>query len=466
MSIGSRFERIPDNKYNKKLLTMCGLGYTFDAMDGAIVAFVLTAIAGPWNLTSEQTGILGSSLLIGYFIGAMLAGYFGDKFGRKKVIIWTLLIFSIATFLSALASNWYQFFWLRVIAGIGTGGESAIIAPYLAEMVASKYRGKYVGILAAFFSFGYVGASLLAYFVIPTSDFGWRIAIFITALPVFLIIWWRQSLPESPRWLESKGRYEEANIAMLEIERQVEKSTGKKLDSISDINVPYNIQAQGKFTDIFKNPFLKKTSMLWVLWFTYVFSYYGFFTWIPTLMFKQGIEIAKSLEFSLIIYCSQIPGYFTGAYLSEKIGRKKVISFYLIGAAISAYCMSSSKSVFAIVLFGSLMSFFMNGATAGIYTYTPEQYPTIIRATGTGAASSFGRIGGIIAPIAIGFMLPIYGFSGVFTLITSILMIGAFVILIFGKETKGKSLEEITQGKTIEEITDFTEDEQPNIKVK
>lgn len=447
MNIESRIERIPDNRYNKKLLTLCGLGYTFDAMDGAIIAFVLTAIVGSWNLSSGQTGILGSSLLIGFFFGALLAGYLGDKFGRKKIIMWTLVFFSVATFFSALAANWTQFFWLRVLAGIGTGGESAIIAPYLAEMVAGRYRGKYVGILAAFFSFGYVGASLLAYFVIPVSDIGWRIAIIITALPIFLIIWWRRSLPESPRWLESKGKHYEANMIMTEIERKVEKSLGQKLLQPQSLNTPRAMESTGKFTDIWKKPFLKRTLMLWILWFAYVFSYYGFFTWIPTLMFKQGMEIAKSFEFSLIIYFSQIPGYFTGAYLNDKIGRKNVIVWYLVGAAISAFFMSNSGSSLEIVLWGSLMSFFMNGATAGIYTYTPEQYPTIIRATGSGTASSFGRIGGILAPITIGFILPIYGFSGVFVLITAILIIGAAVTMILGQETKGKSLEEISQGK-------------------
>jgi putative MFS transporter len=315
----------------------------------------------------------------------------------------------------------------------------------LAEIVASRYRGKYVGILAAFFSFGYVGAALLAYFVIPLSSYGWRIAVFITALPIFLIIWWRRSLPESPRWLESKGRHDEANAILTEIEEEVEKRIGKKLPEPQVLNISREVKRTGKFTDLWSRSFIKTTLMLWILWFAFVFSYYGFFTWIPTLLFKQGLHIAKSFEFSLIIYLAQIPGYFSGAYLNDKIGRKKVIVWYLILTSVSAFFMSRSDSSFEIVLWGFLMSFFMNGATAGLYSYTPEQYPTLIRATGTGAASSFGRIGGILAPIIVGYILPIYGFSGVFSLITTVLLIGAFGTLILGQETKRKVLEEITQ---------------------
>lgn len=446
MSIESRIERIPDNRYNKKLLFSSGLGYTFDAMDGAVVAFVLAVVAGQWNLTSQQTGVLGSSLLIGFFIGALFAGRLGDAFGRKKVIMWTLVFYCIATVLSAFATNWEQFFWLRILAGIGVGGESAIIAPYLAELIASKYRGKYVGALAGFFSFGYVIAAVLSYLVIPTSDIGWRVTIFITALPIFLVFFWRRSLPESPRWLESQGRVEEANQVMCRIEGEVEKYTGEKLpEPIRTTTQPSGEHKSGSFLELWKKPYRKRTIMLWIVWFVFVFSYYGFFTWIPTLLVKQGLTITKSFGFSILIYVAQIPGYFTGAYLNDKIGRKKVIVLFLGLTAIAAFCMSQSTSIVAIVISAFFMSMFMMGADAGKYAYTPEQYPTHIRATGTGAASSFGRIGGILSPIIIGFLYPIYGFIGVFSLTTAILLIGVIVVWILGTETKEKSLEEINQ---------------------
>jgi MFS transporter, putative metabolite:H+ symporter len=455
LSIASRIERIPDNRYYKKLLVLGGLGYTFEAMDGAVIAFVLAAIIKPWHLSAAKTGILGSALLVGFFIGAFLSGYIGDLIGRKKVIIWTLVIYSVASLISAFAANWEQFFWLRVIAGIGAGGETAIIAPYLTEMIASKYRGKYVGALSGFFSFGYVGAAILSYLVIPTSPIGWRITVIITAIPVFLVIWWRKALPESPRWLEAKGNLREADRVMVTIEKEVEKRIGTLLTDVAEDEIGYEaadgvaaitpkIEAKSKpFVQLFQQRFLKSTIMLWIIWFSIVFAYYGFFTWIPSLLVKQGLHIAKSFEFSIIIYLAQIPGYFSAAYLNDRIGRKKVVISYLVASAIAAFFMSQSHTPTAIVTWGFFMSMFMNGSFAGLYVYTPEQYPTQIRATGTGSASSFGRIGGLLAPIAIGYLLPVYGFSGVFILSTVVLLIGALSILILGNETNGKYLEQI-----------------------
>jgi MFS transporter, putative metabolite:H+ symporter len=455
VSIDSRIERIPDNAYNRRLLVTSGLGYTFDAMDMAIVAFVLPSIIGIWNLTSGQTGILGSSVLIGYFFGAFFAGYFGDKFGRKKVIIWTLVVYSIATIFSAFAMDWEQFFWMRIIAGIGTGGESAIISPFLAELISSKYRGKYIGALAGFFSFGYVGAAILAYFVIPLSDYGWRLSLLITAVPILLVIYWRKNLPESPRWLESKGRLEEANQIMTNIEKKVEMYTGKKLPKPSMKIVNKGGQEKGNFLTLWKKPFIKSTIMLWILWFSIVFAFYGFFTWLPTLLFNEGYEISKSFLFSIIIYLAQIPGYFTGAYLNDLIGRKKVITLYLGLGAVSAVFLSQADSASTILISGFFMSLFMTGTFSGLYAYTPEQYPTIIRSTGTGSASSFGRIGGLLAPILIGYMYPIYGFIGVFLISTGVLLLGMLAVLILGDETKFKSLDQIMN----EKINSNTEEE-------
>ncbi|MEH7502729.1 MFS transporter [Neobacillus drentensis] len=448
VTIDSRIERIPDNRYNKRLLVLSGLGYTFDAMDMAIVAFVLPIIMGVWDLTSEQTGLLGSSVLIGYFFGAFFAGYFGDKFGRKKVIMYTLVVYSVTTIISAFAMSWEQFFWMRVIAGVGTGGESAIIAPFLAEIISSKYRGKYVGMLSGFFSFGYVGAAILAYFVIPASDFGWRLALLITALPILLVVYWRKKLPESPRWLESQGRLTEADQVMKGIEEKVEQFTGKKLPAPKATALNQSVRAQkGNFFTLWKPPFVKSTIMLWVLWFTVTFAFYGFFTWLPTLLFNEGYQISKSFFFSIIIYLAQIPGYFTGAFLNDRIGRKKVIVAYLALGAVAAIFMSQANSSTAIVISGFFMSLFMTGTYAGIYAYTPEQYPTYIRSTGTGSASSFGRIGGLIAPILIGFVYPLYGFLGVFLLSTGFLFLGMLFVLLLGDETKSKSLDEITAEK-------------------
>ena len=179
-----RLERWPMTWVQTRLLLMGGLGYTFDASSAAIVAFILPPVSTVFGLTNAETGVLGSSVLIGYLVGAFFAGTMGDLIGRKQVMMYALAVYCLASLVAAFSPSWTFLFWSRVVAGIGTGAESAIVAPFLAEFVQSRYRGRYVGSLAGFFSFGFVFAALLGYFIVPAYAEGWRIVQVITALPL------------------------------------------------------------------------------------------------------------------------------------------------------------------------------------------------------------------------------------------------------------------------------------------
>ena len=204
--IAARIERIPFNSFHLQLLLIGGLGYTFDGLDSAVVAFVLPVLRTSWSLTSIEVGFLGSSTYVGFFFGALFAGLIGDAIGRKAVMMWALLIYCVASVASAFTNHWPTFLGCRIIAGVGTGAESAIIAPFLTEFVAGRYRGRFTGSLAGFFSFGFVGAALLGYFIVPVHPEAWRWVLVLTAVPIVMLLWWRRALPESPRWLTSMGR--------------------------------------------------------------------------------------------------------------------------------------------------------------------------------------------------------------------------------------------------------------------
>lgn len=182
--------------------------------------------------------------------------------------------------------------------------------------------------------------------------------------------------------------------------------------------------------------------MLWLIWFGIVFSYYGIFTWLPSLLVKEGYTIVQSFEYVLVMILAQLPGYIAAAWLVEKLGRKATLAGFIGMCAISAYFFGQSGSVTEIVIWGCLMSFFNLGAWGVLYTYTPEQYPTNIRAFGSGWAGAIGRIGGIAAPFAVTHLMGMpNGFSYVFTMFTAVLIAVAVVILVLGEETKGKTLE-------------------------
>ena len=445
-----RIERLPFTWFHWRLLWMGGLGYTFDAMDGAMIAFILPAVSSLWGLTNQQTGLLASSAMIGYLFGAFLAGTLGDLTGRRAVMMHALAIYCLATLVAAFAPSWQFLFTWRVIASFGTGAESAIIAPFLAEFVQRKYRGRFVGSLSGFFSFGFVFAALLGYFVVPRWHDGWRIVQIVTACPILMLLWWRRSLPESPRWLIDRGRSAQAAAEVQKIEARLRPEESARLAPLDTVEVSAGTPAHGgsfakNLAALWSAPMARTTAMLWVLWIAITFSYYGFFTWIPTLLVKQGMTVTRSFGYSIIIYVAQIPGYYSAAFVSEKLDRKWTIVAYMLLGGVSAYLMSDARTDVAITLAGFALSFFMNGTYAGIYAYTPELYPTTFRATGMGVASAFGRIGGLSAPIVIGNTFSKIGFAGVFVITTIVLVAGALAVALLGIRTAGKSLEQISE---------------------
>jgi MFS transporter, putative metabolite:H+ symporter len=460
MSLLDRLDRIPLSRPHYTLLLMGGLGYTFDGMDAAIVAFLLPSVKTEWGLSAAQLGVIGSATPFGFLFGAVIAGVLGDRIGRRSVMLYALIFYCIFTLGAAAAPSYAVFVGARVLAGLGTGAESAIIAPFLAEFVPPARRGWFLGTLAGFFSFGFVGAALIGRFVIPLSDAGWRWAQVITAVPVLMVLWWRRSLPESPRYLLLRGRTAEAEQVVVDFERRAEASLGTALPPVpTSAAAPEPIGAAvpssraslpAAITFMWSRAMARRTAVVWVLWFVITFSYYGFFSWIPTLLINRGLTVTTSFSFSIIIYLAQVPGYFSAAWCNEKLDRRRTIAIYLVGSAISAFLLSQSDTSFTIVASGALLSFFLNGVYAGLYAYTPEVFPTWVRSTATGMSSAFGRIGSITAPAIIGFFAAALGFAGVFTMTTAVLLAGVAVVLVFGLATAGQSLEELSERRGLD----------------
>lgn len=443
-SIAGRLERLPFSRFHRRLLVMGGLGYSFDALDVAIVAFVLPALIEQWSLSGVHAGALASATYVGYFVGAFLAGTAGDIVGRRIVMMSALVVYCVSSLASACVESSQWFFITRLLAGIGTGAESAIIAPFLSEFVASRYRGRFVGALAGFFSFGFVAAALLGYLVVPMAPWGWRVAIAITAAPVVLLLWWRRALPESPRWLESRGRHAEADEILTKIEKEIAQGSPLPAPAPTPpVPALANASVRGNLRALWSGSMRRITTMTWLLWISITFAYYSFFTWIPTLLIQNGMTITRSFGYSLAIYAAQIPGYYSAAYFNDRIGRQATIVTYLLSGSVAAIALAGAPSNTWVAVWGIALSFFMNGAYAGIYAYTGEVFPTHIRTTGCGVASAVGRLGAMVAPILVGYLYPISGFVGVFGATTVILLTGAVAVGVLGVRTRGRSLEAI-----------------------
>jgi putative MFS transporter len=195
----------------------------------------------------------------------------------------------------------------------------------------------------------------------------------------------------------------------------------------------------------------RRTAVLWTLWFSMAFSYYGLFIWLPTLLVGRGYAEVQSFRFTLFITLAQIPGYFVAAWLVERAGRRVTLVSFLVLCAGASWLFGRAAGTSDLLLWGCLVSFFNLGAWGVTYGYTPELYPTRVRGTGTGSAAAFGRIGGILAPLVVGRLMTAPGpatagaggFAAVFTVFTVVLLTGAAAVAIYGEETRGRTLEQI-----------------------
>ncbi len=387
----------------RKLLISTGLSWLFDAMEVGMVSFIVAALAVEWSLGAHQIGLLTAINSIGMAVGAAVAGSLADKYGRQAVLIWTLLIFSAASGLSALATSFVVLCILRFFAGFGLGGELPVASTLVSESVSPEERGRAVVLLESFWAGGWIISALIAYFVIPA--YGWRTAFVIGALPALYALYLRRAVQDSPRFTGQRSR---------------KLSFGERV------------------AFVWSPEHRRSTITLWLLWFTVVFSYYGMFLWLPTVMVMKGFSLVKSFQYVLIMTLAQLPGYFTAAYFIEKFGRKFVLVTYLLLTAASAVWFGNAQTEGMLIAAGVSLSFFNLGAWGGVYAYTPELYPTAVRSTGVGLAASFGRVGGVIGPYLVGMLVALdTEISSIFMIFFVAIVLGALAVMLFGKETKG-----------------------------
>ncbi|MEI2513803.1 MFS transporter [Acinetobacter soli] len=437
MDLVSRIENLPVGKFHYTLLWVVGLGWMFDALDTGIIAFILTTLVKDWALTPAESGWIVSIGFIGMAIGAVCSGGLADRFGRKTMFATTLLIYSLATAACAFAPNLTWLLVFRFIVGVGLGGQLPVAVTLVSEYIPSHVRGRFIVLLESFWGLGWLVAALVSYFVIP--KFGWQIAFLMGGLPALYVYVIIKKIPESIPYLINRGRIDEAHELVQEIERQAGVPVIEHL-----VVKPVAEKQRVSFKQLWSGAFARRSLMLWLIWFGIVFSYYGIFTWLPSLLVKQGYTVVQSFEYVLIMILAQLPGYVCAAWLIERLGRKATLASFITACAISAYLFGQADSMFSVMVWGCLMSFFNLGAWGVLYTYTPEQYPANIRAFGAGWASAIGRIGGIAAPIVVTHMMIGHdGFHQVFMMFTLVLLAVALVIVVLGEETQGKTLESI-----------------------
>jgi putative MFS transporter len=407
-------------------------------MDVGLVSFIVAAIAKDpqFMLNASQKSWVLSIGFVGMAIGAWLGGLFADRFGRKTVFTLTLIIYGLANGVMAASVSLVMLLVLRFVVGLGLGAELPVASTLVSEFSPAAQRGRMTVLLESFWALGWILASLIGYFVIPNfGDAGWRWALLIGALPTVYAIVARFHLPESVRFLEEQGRDEEAERSV----RYFEKAGGVDPVTSQKVRALPKIRAR----ELFSTQYSRRTVAIWLTWFFVNFSYYGAFSWMPSLLADQFGSLTTSFGYALIISVAQLPGYFLAAWLVEKIGRRACLVGFLAVSAVAAFFFAQTLTAGAVLGWGMLLSASNLGAWGVLYAVTPEIYPTRLRGTGAGAAAGFGRIASIVAPLLVPLFLQ---WGGGAKTLTFIVFAGSFVLAcVFSAmlpEKKGKVLEE------------------------
>lgn len=420
-------------------------------MDVGLIGFIMAALTQHWGLSHTQTSWIASVGFIGMALGATVGGLLADRFGRRHVFALTLLVYGLATGAAALSTGLVMLLVLRFVIGLGLGAELPVASTLVSEFSPRAVRGRMVVLLEAFWAVGWIAAAVIGTLLVPLGDNGWRWAFAIGVIPAAYALVVRLTLPESVRFLESRGRHAEAEATVREFEASepgpkfLQAGTpapgDRVLDEAQRDAAIIGTDGDPEVTGIWSKPLRRRTAAFWTVWFCINLSYYGAFTWIPSILASNGYSLVKSFTFTLVITVAQLPGYACAAWLIEKWGRRVTLTTFLVGSACAAGLYGLADAEWSIIAAGCLLSFFNLGAWGALYAVGPELYPTPLRATGTGAATGFGRIASIIAPLIVPPLL-VFGGTGILFALFGVAFAVAAVAAYTLPELKGTALAE------------------------
>ena len=440
----ARLERLPLSPWHFKMRVIVGVATFFDAFDALTIAYVLPVIAPAWQLSPGQIGALISAGFIGQLFGAIALGAAAERFGRKPVLIASVLIFGIMSLACAFTWSYQSLLVMRVLQGIGLGGEVPVAATYISEIAQSRNRGRFVLLFELVFPVGLTAAGLIGAWLVPT--FGWQSMFYLGAAPALIAFVAAHFLPESPRWLAARRMNSEAEIAMRFIEDRVEQSSGKTLPPAVPGTVSVEYHAPSLF-DLFGGCYLSRTLVLWTCWFATYLVNYSLATWLPSLyrtVFKMPLDVA--LRYGLMTSIVGLAGATVCALLIDKIGRKPWFAGSFTGASVALMTLWAigPSTAERVLVAGSVAYFFVSSLSIGLYLYTPELYPTRNRALGVSVATAWLRIASIIGPSVMGVFIGGPGLPYVFLGFGIIALLAAIVLAAFGTESRGRILEELS----------------------
>jgi putative MFS transporter len=432
----ARIESVPFSRWHIRPRVIMGSATFFDAFTALALASATPILVRLWGMTPQQVGYLLAASYIGQFVGALIFGWLGERIGRVKSATYATLIMALVSLACAFTGNFSQMFVCRLIQGIGVGGEMPVAATYVNELSRAHGRGRFFMLYELIFPIGLFAANVLGALLVPV--YGWQVLFVLGTLPGLLITFLVARLPESPRWLIRKGRFAQAEAIIRDLEASTDQRQPVPPHAVA-------IAKPSRWGELFSPVYLKRTLIVWVIWATAYGVTNGRNNWLATLYNTvYHLPLRNSLYFALLTNLAQILVLLVCIFVIDRVGRKNwmIVSFIVGGLMLLPLWLFGADDVSHVIIFVTLSYGIMSTINTVLYLYTPEIYPTRMRALGTAAGTCWLRLASAAGPSIFGLMMVSHGIESVFLLFAGIAVIGAIAATQM-IETRNRRLEDI-----------------------
>lgn len=451
-AIAARVERLPPCRALRRIVLLIAIGGWFEFYELFVPGGVAPGLIRGGIFTLKANGLLDlgsfpsflASFFLGMFISTLAFSRLSDLLGRRVVFIWSMVLYSLCNVLIAMSSSpeWIDLF--RLGAGLGVGTQLINNDSFLAELLPRTLRGRYMAFAMAFILSGTPAAVLVGTVLTPNTPFGisgWRWVMVVGALGGILVWFVQRYLPESPRWLETRGRLDEADAAMRQIEDAIEAECGPLPPPSLAAAEP--VAQRGRWTEMFSRRYLPRTVALSVFQFCQTIPVFGFSTWVPVILVSRGYTVVHSLAYTTVILLSAPAGGALGAYFAERFERKWQLVLTAVGIGAFGFAFAFAPSLALILLSGVLLTLCNNWLIAVFHPYAAEIFPTRIRAQAVGFTFCWSRVSAIFVGYWVAAILAANGQMGVFAMIGVAMLFIVLSIGLFGPRTNGRRLEDL-----------------------
>jgi MFS transporter, putative metabolite:H+ symporter len=439
VNAGARLDRLPTSAFHYRIFWLIAAGMFFDGYDLYVAGPVLGAAIKSGFSTLDGNKWFLSLTFFGMTLGSLLAGFLGDRFGRRFTYQVNLMIFGIASLAAAFAPDIATLNALRFIMGVGLGAEIVVGYGTMTEFAPPQSRGKWMSFMALVVVSGLPATALLAWLIVP--EWGWR-PMFIVAGIGALVVWYlRKKLPESPRWLEASGRAEEAEALLLTIEREVAAGAPLPTPALAAPPPPLGLSS------LLGANLLPRMVVGSVVLITINALIFGFVNWLPTFFVQQGLSVAQSLSYTLVIVSGSLVGCAIGAFCADRLGRRATIIGGSLWTIVFGGIYPFVKDPSMVLMIGFLLIVGIYVLTAILYgVYTAELFPTEVRLRANGICNMFGRGATIVTPLIVVALFKPYGVAGVLAFMIGLLVVQIVIVAAWGIEPARRGLEELEGG--------------------